>query len=77
MQKTFKGKIVALKMNRTAVVEVVRRSPHPLYKKLIKRSKKHKVDTGDLSVVVGQNVTIAEVRPISKQKFFKILEVIK
>jgi small subunit ribosomal protein S17 len=64
-------------MNKTAVVEIIRRTPHPLYKKLLKRSKKFKADTGDLTLVLGQKVKIAETKPISKGKFFKVMEVIK
>lgn len=75
--KTLQGKIVSLKMNRTAVVEVVKTTSHPLYKKVLKRSKKYKADTGDLSLALGQNVKIVETRPISKNKFFKVMEVIK
>lgn len=77
MQKTFIGKIISLKMNKTAVVEVTRRTPHPLYKKLLKRSKHYKADTGDLTLSVGDKIKFAETKPISKGKFFKVLEVIK
>ncbi|MGA2911111.1 MAG: 30S ribosomal protein S17 [Candidatus Levyibacteriota bacterium] len=75
--KVFKGKIVSLKMNKTAVVEIVRKTPHPLYKKLLRRSKRYKADTAGLELVLGQTVKIAETKPMSKGKFFKILEVIK
>lgn len=74
--KVFEGIIVSIGMNKTVVVEVTRRTPHPLYKKLIKRSKKYKVDSGDKTLFVGNVVKIAETRPISKGKYFKILEVI-
>jgi small subunit ribosomal protein S17 len=77
MQKTFNGKIVSLKMNRTAVVEVTRKRPHPLYRKLLKKESRYKADTGDLTLTLGQKVKIAETRPMSKGKFFKIVEVIK
>jgi small subunit ribosomal protein S17 len=77
MQKTLKGKIVSVKMNKTVVVEVERKSAHPLYRKLIKTSKKYKVGAGDLSLTVGQNVKIGEIRQVSKDKFFKVLEVLK
>jgi small subunit ribosomal protein S17 len=75
--KVFEGKIVSLKMNKTAVVEIVRRTPHPLYKKLLRRSKKYKVDTAGLELVLGQKVKIAETKPAAKGKFFKVMEVIK
>lgn len=77
MQKTFEGKIVSLKMQNTAVVEITRKTPHPFYKKLMKKSKKFQADSTGLSLSLGQNVKIAETRPISKNKFFKVLEVIK
>lgn len=77
MKRTFTGKIISLKMNKTAVVEVTTKAPHPLYKKLIKRNRNFKVDTGDLTLLVGQKVKFCETRPISKEKFFKVMEVIK
>jgi small subunit ribosomal protein S17 len=77
MQKTFNGKIVSLKMQKTAVVEVSRKSAHPLYKKLMRLSKKYKVDTGELQLNIGDMVKIGEIAPISKDKKFKVLEVLK
>ncbi len=77
MQKMFEGKVVSSKMQNTVIVEVTRRKPHPLYKKLLKRSTKFKVETGEYSVSVGDKVKIIETRPISKGKHFKIMEVIK
>lgn len=77
MQKIFKGKIVSLKMQKTAVVEIIRYQPHPLYKKLIKLSKKYKADTGDLTLNLGDTVKIGEVKPLSKDKRFKVMEVVK
>ena len=77
MQKMLKGKIISLKMQKTVVVEVTRKSPHPMYRKLIKISKKFKADTGDLNLSVGDNVKIGEIRPLSKDKKFKVLEVLK
>lgn len=75
--KVFEGNIVSVGMNRTVVVEVVRRTPDPLYKKLIKLSSKFKVDTaGFENLEIGQKVRIVETRPISKQKNFKILSVV-
>jgi len=77
MQKKLNGIIISLKMQKTAVVEVARLAPHPLYKKLLRRSTKIKADTGSLELSVGDKVIIAETRPISKDKKFKVLEVIK
>ncbi len=73
MPKILQGKVIANNSQNTAIVEVVRRFPHPLYKKLLKRSKKYKVETGGSKVPVGQAVSIIETRPISKDKHFRIL----
>lgn len=73
MAKVLAGKVVGVKMNNTVVVEVVRRTPHPLYKKLVRKSKKFKVDSAGVEVTVGQEVKIVETRPISKDKHFKIM----
>jgi small subunit ribosomal protein S17 len=75
--KIFEGTVVSLKMQNTAVVEVLRKVPHPLYKKMLKRNKKHQADTAGLSLTIGDKVKIVEVRPISKEKHFKVMEKIK
>jgi small subunit ribosomal protein S17 len=77
MQKKLNGVIISLKMQKTAVVEVPRIAPHPLYKKLLRRSTKIKADTAGKELNVGDRVVIVETRPISKDKKFKVLEVIK
>ena len=75
--KIFEGIIVSTGMKNTAVVQIYRRTPHTLYKKLIKRSKKFKVDNGGFEdAVVGTTVRIVETRPISKDKYFKIIEIV-
>lgn len=74
MHKKLIGKIVSVKMNNTAVVEVTRYKPHPLYKKLLLRSKKYKVAIGKVMPNVGDTVTIEETRPLSKEKHFRIVE---
>lgn len=74
--KIFEGIVVSGGKNNTVVVEVSRRTPHPLYKKLIRLSKKLKADTSDLEVVIGNKVKIAETRPISKDKYFKVIEIV-
>ncbi|OGH42310.1 MAG: 30S ribosomal protein S17 [Candidatus Levybacteria bacterium RIFCSPLOWO2_02_FULL_36_8b] len=76
MKKVFEGKVISVKMQKTAVVEVLRRTPHPLYRKLLLKSKKYKVDTGDLNISLGDKVKIAETRPISKEKNFEVKEVL-
>lgn len=72
--ETLEGVVVSVKMLKTAVVEVVRRTSHPLYKKLLKRNKKYKVDTSGFEVSVGDWVRISKTRPLSKEKHFRIVE---
>lgn len=77
MPKVLEGVVVSTKMVNTAVVLLTRKSPHPLYKKLIKKDRRIKVDTGGAKISAGDKIKIVEVRPISKTKHFRILEVIK
>ena len=74
MPKVLEGKIVSTKMSKTVVVEVVRRTPHPLYKKLIRTSKKFLADSGEQTYTLGQIVKIIETKPTSKNKHFKVME---
>jgi small subunit ribosomal protein S17 len=76
MAKVITGKVISTKMQNTIVVEVTRFVPHPLYKKLLKRSKNFKVDSNGFTVEVGRRVKIVETKPMAKDKHFKVLEVI-
>ena len=76
MAKVLTGKVISVKMQNTAVVEVSRRVPHPLYKKILKVGKNFNVDIAGKTVEVGNEVKIIETKPISKTKFFAIKEVI-
>jgi small subunit ribosomal protein S17 len=77
MPKVLAGKVVSTKMKDTAVVEVSRRVPHPLYKKLMKVTKKFNVALAGHEVAVGNEVRIVETKPVSKTKYFAIKEVKK
>jgi small subunit ribosomal protein S17 len=74
MAKILTGKVVSTKMQNTVVVEVSRRKAHPLYKKLMLRSKKFQVDTAGKKVSLGDTVKIIETKPVSKYKYFKLME---
>lgn len=76
MQKILEGIVVSLKMQKTAVIKVSRVSPHPIYKKLIKRDKRIKADNSFNKLIVGDKVKIVQTKPISKQKTFRVLEVL-
>jgi small subunit ribosomal protein S17 len=74
MAKTLTGKVISIKMQGTAIVQVTRFVPHKLYGKLLKRSKKFKVDSKGVELTVGQEVKIVETKPVSRDKHFKIKE---
>lgn len=74
--KKFVGRVISIKMSKTAVVEVVRTKIHPLYHKRMEMKKKYHVQD-DLGVQVGNQVRFGETKPISKTKKWKILEVFK
>jgi small subunit ribosomal protein S17 len=73
MAKILQGKVISNKMTGTVIVEVERTIPHPLFKKLLKRSKKFKVATNGQKVKVGVSVKIIETRPIAKDKHFALI----
>lgn len=73
--KTFEGIVKSAKMQKTAVVEVLRMWQHPVYKKRVKRTKRY-LAHNELEVKTGDRVTIAEIRPLSKLKRFKITNIL-
>ena len=75
--KVLMGKVISTSMKNTVVVDVVLIKIHPLYKRRMRKNKKVLADTGNVSVVLGDRVKISETRPISKNKHFKVVEVIK
>lgn len=76
MLKILTGVVVSTKMKNTISVEVTRKVAHPLYKKLIKRSKKFKAETMGQAVKLGDTVTIVETKPISKDKHFALQSIV-
>ena len=75
--KIFTGTVLTVGMQNTVVVRVERKIAHPLYQKLLRRSKKYKVDTAGKAINIGDMVKIGETKPMSKDKYFKIVEVVK
>ena len=74
--KTLTGTVVSDKMNKTAVVLLEKKVKHPKHGKYVKKSTKYKVHDQDNICKIGDVVTITEVRPISKNKSWKLVEVI-
>ena len=76
-RKVRQGVVVSDKMDKTVVVLVERRTTHPLYRKTVTRSERLHAHDENNDVNVGDRVRIAETRPLSKTKRWRVLEVIE
>ena len=76
-KKILKGKVVKNNRSKTITVLVERKYQHPVLKKIIKTKKKYHAHDEKNLLKVGDKVSIIETNPISKQKKFKVLEVIQ
>jgi small subunit ribosomal protein S17 len=72
-KKTLQGVVVSDKMQKTLVVQVERYVKDPKYGKYMKISKKYKAHNENNDIKVGDNVTIQECRPLSKDKHFTVI----
>ncbi|MBI3384917.1 30S ribosomal protein S17 [Candidatus Gottesmanbacteria bacterium] len=77
MAKNFQGIVVSTKMAKTIVATVTHQYKHPLYKKLLKKTKKYKIHAEESEIKVGDTVEFVECKPISKDKKYKLLKIIK
>lgn len=75
MAQVKTGIVVSAKMTKTVVVEIKTKIPHPLYKKLINKSKKIKAHD-EIGAKLGQTVKIIETKPVAKGVYFKVMEVV-
>ena len=71
-RRVMQGVVVSDRMEKTVVVEVERRVTHPLYKKIVRRSKKYVAHDESNAAKVGDQVRIRECRPISKRKCWEV-----
>ncbi len=76
-RKTQVGIVVSDKMDKTVVVKVDRLVKHPVYNKYIKRTAKYKAHDNDNSCKAGDRVLIVETRPLSKDKRWKVRQIIE
>ena len=77
LRKTRTGKVVSDKMDKTVVVAVVDNVRHPLYKKIVKHTVKFKAHDEENACGIGDTVMIMETRPISKDKSWRVVEIIE
>jgi small subunit ribosomal protein S17 len=76
-KKTRTGQVVSDKSNKTIVVEISRRVPHPLYSKVVQRSSKLAAHDENNEANIGDTVTVVETRPLSKTKRWRLIEIVK
>ncbi|CAM3509119.1 MULTISPECIES: 30S ribosomal protein S17 [Micrococcus] len=76
-RKALRGIVVSDKMDKTIVVEVQDRKKHSLYGKVMKTSKRVKAHDEDNTAGVGDRVRIAETRPLSASKRWRLVEVVE
>ena len=76
-RKTRVGKVVSDKMDKTVVVTVADRVAHPVYKKIIKRTYRLKAHDELNECGVGDTVRVMETRPLSKDKRWRVVEIVE
>ncbi len=76
-RKTLTGMVVSDKMDKTVVVAIAYRVKHPLYKKIVKRTYKLKAHDERNECGVGDRVLVMETRPLSKDKRWRLVEIIQ
>jgi small subunit ribosomal protein S17 len=75
-RKSRTGIVVSDKMEKTCVVAIERRVPHPVYGKMVTRTKRLKAHDEENSAKVGDTVRIVETRPLSKDKRWRVVEIV-
>ena len=76
-RKTRTGLVVSDKMQKTVVVAIERRVPHPVYGKMVTRTTRLKAHDEENSAKVGDVVRITETRPLSKDKRWRVVEILE
>ena len=77
LRKERVGQVVSTKMQKTAVVETTTRVPHPKFGKIVKQIKRFYAHDEECKAQVGDTVRIAETRPLSKLKRWRLIAVVK
>ena len=77
LRKSRVGEVISNKMNKTVVIAVVRRVPHPKFGKIVKRTKKLYAHDEENRCEIGDLVRVEETRPLSRLKRWQLVEVLK
>jgi small subunit ribosomal protein S17 len=76
-RKVRMGRVVSDKMDKTVVVELERRFSHPIYRRTVRRTSRIKVHDERNECRVGDVIRVMETRPLSKEKRWRLLEVVR
>lgn len=76
-RKVREGIVISDKMQNTVIVQVQDLKPHPLYKKVVRQTHRYKAHDGESSCGVGDRVRIMETRPLSKEKRWRVAEILE
>jgi small subunit ribosomal protein S17 len=76
-KKEFVGTVRSDKMMKTIVIEIETKKLHPLYKKYVKRRKKVKAHDENNDAKIGDRVRVIECRPLSKEKHWRLVEILE
>ncbi|WP_434310676.1 30S ribosomal protein S17 [Hominifimenecus sp. rT4P-3] len=77
LRKTRTGKVISNKMDKTIVVAIEDHVRHPLYGKIVKRTYKLKAHDEENTCAIGDTVKVMETRPLSKDKRWRLVEVVE
>jgi small subunit ribosomal protein S17 len=76
-RRSYIGNVISDKMQKTVVVEVTRKIQHPIYSRVVKRVTQFKAHDEKNECRVGDRVRVVETRPLSKEKHFRVIQVIE
>jgi small subunit ribosomal protein S17 len=77
LRKTRVGRVISDKMDKTIVVAIENRVQHPLYKKIVKKTYKLKAHDENNEAKIGDTVRVMETRPLSKDKRWRLVEIVE
>ena len=76
-RKVLRGVVISNKMEKTGVVEITRKVPHPLYKKVVTKTSRFKFHDENNECSIGDTIEVMETRPLSKDKYFRLVRIVE
>ena len=76
-RKVLRGVVISNKMDKTGVVEITRKVPHPLYKKVVTKTSRFKFHDENNECSIGDTIEVMETRPLSKDKYFRLVRIVE